>query len=354
MQAPIENLTLTNVSWTPAAHTAKYRDGGFECDGPSGTYECWGAYVCSGWKGDKVESGLFATGTAADVSPPLPRNCSFLPAEHAGPAAPRALKTDEPPRDATFLEPVSGLPFLPAGYWSQDATPAFFSEFGQGLSFVLPMIGHAKNFSEADKWLTQMDIQGASVMYDLHGFTAFAKTYTGSKTNGTMNVNCSAHLIDSLRAEISRVAHHRSIAGWFLVDEPDGGSDKVDRSQQVDCLQRCADTIREVDARWKRPIGCSMRSAVGNMQGDYGPIWMDFEPIVDVLMPDIYPLQVHPTHCWECVQAISATLDHIRNSTSKPIWLIAQAFGGNENFVRSPSPFEERLMTYLAWIHGAT
>ena len=108
------------------------------------------------------------------------------------------------------------------------------------------------------------------------------------------------------------------------------------------------------DGRWKRQIGCSMRSAVGNMQGVYGPIWMDFEPIVDVLMPDIYPLQVHPTHCWECVQAISATLDHIRNSTSKPIWLIAQAFGGNENFVRSPSPFEERIMTYLSWIHGAT
>eukprot|EP01045_Picozoa_sp_COSAG04_P009693 COSAG04_NODE_570_length_12539_cov_703.972910_1_plen_469_part_10 len=297
------------------------------------------------------------------------------------PAAHRALKSDEPagasrvpssnrpytpprtdedteasrvPSNAAFLEPVSGLPFLPAGYWSQEATPpAFFSEFTQGFTFGTPMIGRS-NATAADEWLTQMDIQGASVVYDLHRFTAFEKTYTGSKTNGTMNVNCSAHLIDSLRAEISRVAHHRSIAGWFLVDEPDGGSDKVDRSQQVDCLQRCADTIREVDARWKRPITCTVRSAFGNMQGKYGPIWMDFEPIVDVLMPDIYPVQVHPNHCWECVQAISATLDHIRSSTSKPIWLIAQAFGGNEDMVRAPSPFEERIMIYLSWIHGAT
>lgn len=84
-EAPIENLTLSNISWT--MHKGAR-----------------GGYSCTGWNGTKQVTGLFATGQAVGVTPPL--SCAFLgppgdAAATAGAVKPgppnQGLKTDDAP-----------------------------------------------------------------------------------------------------------------------------------------------------------------------------------------------------------------------------------------------------------------
>ena len=75
-EAPIENFTLQNISWSMHKGVR-------------------GGYECTGWKGTKQVTGLFATGQAIDVTPPLPaQGCGFL-----GPPAGAAVEapTTTPP-----------------------------------------------------------------------------------------------------------------------------------------------------------------------------------------------------------------------------------------------------------------
>jgi polygalacturonase len=70
-EAPIDNLTLRNCSWT---HRATLSGDNLHELGGGGPAE----YLCTGWNGTRIVNGLFATGSSTDVSPPLPRDCSFM------------------------------------------------------------------------------------------------------------------------------------------------------------------------------------------------------------------------------------------------------------------------------------
>eukprot|EP01051_Picozoa_sp_SAG22_P014538 SAG22_NODE_1778_length_3602_cov_1.737083_2_plen_343_part_00 len=59
-EAPIENFVMKNVTWS----TRKGVRGG---------------YVCTGFDGTRLVNTMFATGSAADLVPPLSRGCQFLP-----------------------------------------------------------------------------------------------------------------------------------------------------------------------------------------------------------------------------------------------------------------------------------
>eukprot|EP01027_Heterolobosea_sp_BB2_P019315 GEZU01027124.1.p1 GENE.GEZU01027124.1~~GEZU01027124.1.p1 ORF type:complete len:434 (-),score=82.13 GEZU01027124.1:215-1516(-) len=84
----------------------------------------------------------------------------------------------------------------------------------------------------------------------------------------------------------------------------------------------------------------------------------------DILMTDPYPIGlVNPVGCDECtasVTDVSARIDRYISDVkasatpNMPVWLVPQAFGNQEWWSREPTPQEERVMTYLAVIHGAT
>jgi polygalacturonase len=68
-EAPIENLSIHNVTWS----TRRGAKGGYECTGYNGT---------------RLVNGLFASGSAVNLVPPLPRGCQLLP-DSVGAADPR-------------------------------------------------------------------------------------------------------------------------------------------------------------------------------------------------------------------------------------------------------------------------
>lgn len=75
-----------------------------------------------------------------------------------------------------------------------------------------------------------------------------------------------------------------------------------------------------------------------------------FLPFTDIAAADIYPVAHHLPVQGQIVPGI----DLLRNHTTKPIVFVAQSFGGREVYTREPSAQEERIMVYLAWIHGAS
>ena len=65
-EAPIQNLTFMNIT------TSVHRGAGqVAVAGAPAENGCWG------WQGTRIVNELFATGSAVDVTPPLPRACAF-------------------------------------------------------------------------------------------------------------------------------------------------------------------------------------------------------------------------------------------------------------------------------------
>ena len=62
--------------------------------------------------------------------------------------------------------------------------------------------------------------------------------------------------------------------------------------------------------------------------------------MLDVIMVDPYPI---PN---QAAGSVQAALDNVA-ALGKPIIMVPQAFGGGENWARTPSAQEERIMTYV-------
>ncbi len=72
--------------------------------------------------------------------------------------------------------------------------------------------------------------------------------------------------------------------------------------------------------------------------------------VMDIAMTDPYPVPNEPiTMVQDYVSALNGYFRY-----KKPVWLVPQAFGGNEWWSREPDPREARAMTYLGLIHNAS
>lgn len=71
---------------------------------------------------------------------------------------------------------------------------------------------------------------------------------------------------------------------------------------------------------------------------------------LDIMMVDPYPI---PSGS---VTRVGDVVELVRRESldEAPVWCVPQAFGGGEWWAREPTPEEERCMTYLAIVHGAT
>ena len=184
-----------------------------------------------------------------------------------------------------------------------------------------------------ESWLKHSDAVGASVLFPLTLPSYMMFT----------NISCCDEIIT---AAVKRVAPHRSVIGWYLADEPDQAIAKG-TATRIAAVKAAFALVKSLDSR---PIVTCFDSTppfenpkdVHNFPG--------FLPYTDVAAADIYPVAHHMP-----VQSQVATgIDLLRNHTDQPIVFVAQSFGGREVYTREPSAQEERVMVYLAWIHGAS
>lgn len=135
-----------------------------------------------------------------------------------------------------------------------------------------------------------------------------------------------------LREEIEAFRDHPALLCYYLADEPELGW-----ASPEDC-ELAYRRVKELDP-W-HPV--TMVFCVAEAAAKYAAG-------MDVVMTDPYPIPNGPaTRVVDFCERIRGDL-----ADALPLWIVPQAFGGGEGWPREPSRQEERLMTYLALIHGA-
>ncbi len=137
----------------------------------------------------------------------------------------------------------------------------------------------------------------------------------------------------ALRAEVEAFRDHPALLAWYICDEPTGHGATPEE------LARIYRVVREVDPY--HPV------SIVFMAPDRA---REYAECMDVVMTDPYVIPNGPPGAvrWG-IQGLVGEFD-----AAKAVWLVPQAFGGNEFWTREPTAREQRVMTYLGIVHGST
>jgi len=136
-----------------------------------------------------------------------------------------------------------------------------------------------------------------------------------------------------LKAELETFGNHPAILCWIISDEP------ADKGLDPNMLIESYEFIKKIDP--------------------YHPVTMVFCHFVlmhkyidgmDFVLLDYYPVPNHP------VSMVGDMIEYTHKAIGSlmPLWFVPQAFGGSWAWSREPSAKEERVMTYLALLHGSS
>jgi hypothetical protein len=151
---------------------------------------------------------------------------------------------------------------------------------------------------------------------------------------------------DFVAVHVSAVKDHPALLGWYLIDEPSGAGVIPDRMfGQAPSLKEQYEELRRLDPY--HPV----------MITDYTPdVYKVYEPVLDILNPDIYPIHavrnVPLEWVAKCLDRANKVLAEARRDGRgiKMLCYTPQAFGGpSGDWGRwaLPSPAEMRCQTYL-------
>lgn len=225
---------------------------------------------------------------------------------------------------------VDELPYFPLGFYCyspvQSSLPE--EEVVKGFNLLSPyQVIEAHTFEERKRYLDRCAQLGMKVHYNLLSIAG-----GGGPRQGRSDRNRSQKM-DLLRQEILAVKDHPALLAWYISDEPTG------QNIAPETLLESYQLIKQLDPY--HPISIVFM----NPKEAYR-----YEQVMDIAMVDPYPI---PNRGPEEVGSITQSLvDRFRYQ--KPVWLVPQAFGGNEHWAREPSPREIQLMTWLGVLNGAT
>lgn len=225
--------------------------------------------------------------------------------------------------NATHTLIVGGLPFCPQSFYTDYGIAASVASHEAPLGFntVAPYLpgGIAERRKERDNLRQMMDRcaeVGVMVQLDIRG--ASRPPQDQEKWQW-------------LEEEIAAFKDHPALLAYYLADEPELG---WATPEECEAAYR---RIKELDpCHPVTMVFCQSQAAARYAKG------------MDIIMTDPYPIPHAPvTNVVDfCRQIRSDTQDAL------PLWIVPQAFGGGEWWRREPSRQEERVMTYLALIHG--
>ena len=135
----------------------------------------------------------------------------------------------------------------------------------------------------------------------------------------------------AIAALVKRYRQHPALLAWYLVDEPD--ETKMAPASALAMYE----LIRELDPY--HPV-----YLVNNRPRTYAA----YSDASDILAIDVYPIPNYP------ITQVGNYMQRARWTSlgQKPVWLIAQAFGGVEHWARSPTAGELRNMIYQGLVGG--
>lgn len=216
---------------------------------------------------------------------------------------------------------VDDLPYIPFGFYSYFPTrDVMDKEVVYGFNLYSPYHGgpHSdEKLEQIREYMDRCDALGMRVNYHAM-WTSKAEMNEEEWTQ--------------LKKEIEMFRYHPALLSWYIADEPGFGVEPAH-------LESIYKFIKKLDPY--HPITvvfCNPHKAP------------QYKDALDIVMLDPYPIPNSPvTMVSDWFDSIDKAFDY-----SKPMWIVPQAFGGHEWWRREPSAQEERVMTYLGIIHGAT
>ena len=137
-----------------------------------------------------------------------------------------------------------------------------------------------------------------------------------------------------LAAEVREFMNHPALLAWYIADEPNG------YRIPPDTIKLYYDAIKAIDP-W-HPVSIVFMAPFTSAKNYAGAM--------DIVMADPYPVPDMPV-----TMPGNVTTQLMREfGGKKTVWMVPQAFGGGELWLREPTPGEIRLMTYHSIINGAT
>ena len=130
--------------------------------------------------------------------------------------------------------------------------------------------------------------------------------------------------------EINYFKDHPALLGWYIADEPVGQNIPVSQVEKIYNIVKKLDPYHPVSLVFMTPSRA-----------------VDYKNAMDIVMTDPYPVPGGN------ITEISTIVKNLGNDfyLEKPIWLVPQAFGGNEFWKREPDWREMRMMTYQGIIN---
>ncbi|MDA0335454.1 MAG: hypothetical protein O2782_09840, partial [bacterium] len=226
---------------------------------------------------------------------------------------------------------VDGLPFFPFGFYCYSPVQPTLAEeeVVRGFNLMSPyQANDPATIMARRQYMDRAAELGVKVHYQLLQVAG-----GGGVSLGVAQDTSAVRRQDWLRDEIEAVRDHPALLAWYISDEPTGHGATPEQ------LQTAADLVRELDPYHPVTIVFVNPGAAAR-----------FAAAMDLAMTDPYPIPNGPPG------NIAAAVRTVRDAVAPkiPLWLVPQAFGGNEWWRREPTATELRLMTWLGIVEGAT
>jgi hypothetical protein len=135
-----------------------------------------------------------------------------------------------------------------------------------------------------------------------------------------------------IQQEVRTFKDHPALLSWYVSDEPDGQFIKPSELSEAVAL------IRKLDPH--HPIAMVFADPKPSLP---------YQDLLDIVMTDPYPIPGNSVvNAGEYLKKLKEYYQF-----KKHIWIVPQAFGGQEFWQREPTPEELRAMVYLGVINGS-
>ena len=226
---------------------------------------------------------------------------------------------------------VDSMPMLPFGFYTYfPVYPTLPEEEAvKGFNLMSPYQSiERKTLKDRKAYMNRCADLGIRVNYNLCSVTGGG----GIGSSGSVSLSTQKKR-EMLRKEVEMFRDHPALLAWYIADDPDGNN------LLPDSLKEMYKLIKELDPY--HPVSLVLNSPRNAAA---------FSDVMDIVMTDPYPIPQGR------LLEVKEYTDIVKKAfwLQKPVWVVPQAFGGNDWWLREPTPKEARAMTYLAVIHGAT
>jgi len=222
---------------------------------------------------------------------------------------------------------VEQKPFFPFGFYCYTPVQENIAEqeVVKGFNLMSPYQKiNSKTRKERKKYMDRCAELGMKVNFNLC-------SVAGGGGVGSHGGRSRLDLEETLREEVEYFKDHPALLSWYIADEP------VGQNTPVAVVEQAYKIIKEIDPYHPVSVVFMTPSKA-----------VDYSNGMDIVMTDPYPVPGGN------IRIVSDLVKNLQKhfQYNKPVWLVPQAFGGNEFWEREPDWREIRMMTYQGIINN--